>query len=114
MTYADQHDDFATWKSILAGRAGQLGERAAVAGLVEILQRKVHMKSGRAGFERQWMYELRIKNQQLRRALMEMEEFDGTLMNTATYKSSEATLDVESLTASNRSWSLKHPAHSQS
>jgi hypothetical protein len=46
-------------------------KRAAVAGAVEILQRKVQMKSGRTGFEAcsNGMCELRIKNQQLRWAL---------------------------------------------
>jgi hypothetical protein len=60
------------------------------------------------------MYELRIKSQQLRRALMEMKEFDGTVMNAATYKASEATLDAESLTNRNGSWSSKRPVQSQS
>ena len=57
---------------------------------------------------------LRIRNQQLRRALVEMKEFDETVMNAATYKALEATLDAESLTISKGSWSLKRPAQSQS
>ena len=45
---------------------------------------------------------------------MEMKEFDGTVINAATYKASEATLNAESLTISNGPWSLKRPAQSQS
>jgi hypothetical protein len=59
------------------------------------------------------MCELCIKNQQLRWALMEMKEFDGTVMNAATYKASEAALD-ESLTSSDGSWFLKRAAQPQS
>jgi hypothetical protein len=44
---------------------------------------------------------------------MEMKELDGTVMNAATYKASEATSDV-SLTSSDGSWSVKRAAQSQS
>jgi hypothetical protein len=44
---------------------------------------------------------------------MEMKEFDGTVMNAATYKASEAALD-ESLTSSDGSWFLKRAAQPQS